>query len=57
MILTADSMAEKAGMGQVRGNVTVVLTFFAHPLRWSFQAANDKGWNSLSVLENALVDS
>lgn len=57
MILTADSMAEKAGMGQVRGNVPVVLTFFAHPLRWSFQAANDKGWNSLSVLENALVDS
>lgn len=55
MIVTADSRAKKAGMGQEWGNVPVVLTFFAHPLKCSFQAANGEGWNSLSALEIAVI--
>lgn len=56
MIVTADSRAKKAGMGQEWGNVPVVLTFFADPLKCSFQAANGEGWNSLSALEIAVRD-
>lgn len=37
MIVTADSMAGKAGMEQAWGNVPVVLTFFAHPRNGHFR--------------------